>query len=1351
MSSDGPPGTETRQLVDGLLEGGFEKLFEEPEVKSACLDALAGVGCRWPANQFVFWLMAKAVTAGNGLLGNVARDKLVDLAERFRPTRRILQAFISLIGHADDETRRKQYLVAQLRALHAETGGIQVSQTTSLDILEGLLNERKLEEIDEHIRDTFVEISSVLRDRFAGMLDPALKWESRPADPQRDGVMAGLFYSSLRDDFIGRQNDLRILQEFLGGGALLGRRSRFSWLLLTGPGGEGKSRLAFELVRQARLEKWHAGQLRDAELQSLQPNKWRPRRPTLMVVDYAGQSAGELHRLLHELAQNAVDFDQPVRVLLLERDPSGDWFKALLPADNAGQLVRDHAYIGSPFHHQIEPLQPAELASLMRARIERAGLTAPSDEHLLSTAGRIDPRAVAVDGAPQIRPRPLFAAAIAEALIVAMHRDGKDTPEAWASALGTLQRNEVLDSLIEHDRTHVWRDQASDRKDHETEEQRLRLHERLLALTTMCLGQLTRDRLRGECPAAARDYLPGLRPRDPMPLAEDRLRRMGGLVDGRLGALEPNILGEHFVLSTLAAAETEERVGLMDAALALGGDAASVFLIRCVTDFGSHAGIFAEAGPLLSDARARLAFARAQANMLPFFGGPAVESVEPFFLAARRLATEHPDEAGLFATVAQGLANLASRGGPLVAPHMPWLARAVDDHPSDAALRANAVRAVQNFSMNAGEDEIGPLADWLQNLVRQWPDDAVVRDCTAVALANAIGRTRPQFSEPLLEWLRQLAEDHREQPSIRRSAASGVQNFTGLADAQTSRPHFFWLLRMATEYPRDPDVHEAVVRSAYHRSLKADCASASVMVALLEQDAANHPRDSMRQQLAVLASEDFVVRLEHDESEQYLDLLKHLAGAYPQKEQFRELAAYAAKLRVESSMEAGQPDAVRTESTWLGALLAAYPEEPMLQRIVASAAGAIIFRSKGVHLDLAREAMARLKDLVERQPTNDNVRWTAATAVANILGQTDTEEGLSHLAWLRQIVADRADDRLREIANQAARNFLACLDMNSAAMHLPVLWQLAADHPDDVEVAKYAAKATIDDQMQQLERGAPDVGGLEWLKALAAQGVDAPALYPELARVSAAYITHYAHRQEFDHAAGELAWLHNFATVHADVGAICTLAAMATNNVIASATAERSAALATWLRTIAREHLNDAEILGVVAQGVFNQVLNLLQDQDPQDAALDHVAWLQRLAADRGDVASVVTLATRATWTLLLRLFGAARPDRHDLITQAREWIEQQSARRPDDPLLNAIVLAVPVMQYGVQRSAGSVPLEEARKAARAGERLIRMQPDGWAGMVDIAHDVVQDAAQSYPDDPAIRDLATAAAPARSP
>ena len=86
-----------------------------------------------------------------------------------------------------------------------------------------------------------------------------------------------LSYISRSATFSGRRDEMNLLESFLGG------QEKFSWWIITGPAGAGKSRLALELC-EAVQGAWHAGFLSRTDSFG-DWTHWLPTQPTLIVLD----------------------------------------------------------------------------------------------------------------------------------------------------------------------------------------------------------------------------------------------------------------------------------------------------------------------------------------------------------------------------------------------------------------------------------------------------------------------------------------------------------------------------------------------------------------------------------------------------------------------------------------------------------------------------------------------------------------------------------------------------------------------------------------------------------------------------------------------------------------------------------------------------------------------------------------------------------------------------------------------------------------------------------------------------------------------------------------------------------
>lgn len=162
--------------------------------------------------------------------------------------------------------------------------------------------------------------------------------------------------------------------------------------LLTGPGGQGKTRLADELIRTA--DGWTAGFVAEAVPSRVLELTREFRTPLLLVVDYAEGRTAQLAALAAALAARPADRG-PVRILMLARSP-GLWQRLLrgvrddrvammfaeVPADPLAPLLptsRDH---DAEFDRALEAFA-AVLPGGFPMPDRPPGLAAPRYDHAL--------------------------------------------------------------------------------------------------------------------------------------------------------------------------------------------------------------------------------------------------------------------------------------------------------------------------------------------------------------------------------------------------------------------------------------------------------------------------------------------------------------------------------------------------------------------------------------------------------------------------------------------------------------------------------------------------------------------------------------------------------------------------------------------------------------------------------------------------------------------------------------------------------------------------------------------------------------------------------------------------------
>ena len=342
-------------------------------------------------------------------------------------------------------------------------------------------------------------------------------------------------FCSERIPFEGRRNELDLLNMFLDCPASV------SWMLITGSGGAGKSRLALELCHQ-RSRDWTVGFLRqgDEKLAALVSGP-----PTLVVVDYAGSRATATQRLILDLNRQAAQVDRRVRVLLLERDAESSWWNEF-----RGVGLTMHALESLRFSESLVLGRMAEdeLWNQVRSISQSLRLPTPDRQRIFEYLHQVDPEG-----------RPLLVHLAAEMYL----QDPNTPPPDHLSLLReVLRREEAL----------YWRPAGVTVSD-----------KTVVAIATlsglpMAISSLLDD------PA-----LDGLIPSRAM-LDPERLRAItASPATDVIRPIEPDLLGELFVLDHIASLRVDIQGRLIALAhSALLTDSGLGFMTRLVFDYPTH-------------------------------------------------------------------------------------------------------------------------------------------------------------------------------------------------------------------------------------------------------------------------------------------------------------------------------------------------------------------------------------------------------------------------------------------------------------------------------------------------------------------------------------------------------------------------------------------------------------------------------------------------------------------------------------------------------------------------------------------------------------------------------------------
>ncbi len=129
-------------------------------------------------------------------------------------------------------------------------------------------------------------------------------------------------YRQRTSNFVGRGEEISKLMEFFFSD------SNFSWWAITGRGGVGKSRLALELCLELEKLNINCGFLPIQQINSLDWNNWRPEIPHLFIIDLAASNYQNILNLINHLV-NRIDLNSPVKILIIDRDSNGEWWRKI--------------------------------------------------------------------------------------------------------------------------------------------------------------------------------------------------------------------------------------------------------------------------------------------------------------------------------------------------------------------------------------------------------------------------------------------------------------------------------------------------------------------------------------------------------------------------------------------------------------------------------------------------------------------------------------------------------------------------------------------------------------------------------------------------------------------------------------------------------------------------------------------------------------------------------------------------------------------------------------------------------------------------------------------------------------
>ncbi|PIE00802.1 MAG: hypothetical protein CSA79_02155 [Thiothrix nivea] len=335
------------------------------------------------------------------------------------------------------------------------------------------------------------------------------------AQDAKAGSAQWLTYARRQADLIGRDNSQQQLNKFFE------QEEPFSWWVISGSGGVGKSRLALDAIER-RQNLWDVGFLPHAKLKKADAlNAWQPRSPTIVVIDYAAEYPEAISEWIDHFIQHRSHFDFPLRLLILEREYKNQhWWEQLISGSSDALIRKNYLFTQSP--HELKPLTKTEqrtaLASFL-ASLQSDQTLPEDDSEFWQSLNELSDQG-----------RPLFIGMVA----VAIAEHGIHNLREW-------NQQALLDYVLEHEKV-AWHRQFPKY----STEQQAKIYQ-LFVFTTVTSGLIFDNteqlyKTLRQCEFATDDSE-----------LEANIAAVNQLSGGTGSyALQPDIFGEYFVLQQWA-------------------------------------------------------------------------------------------------------------------------------------------------------------------------------------------------------------------------------------------------------------------------------------------------------------------------------------------------------------------------------------------------------------------------------------------------------------------------------------------------------------------------------------------------------------------------------------------------------------------------------------------------------------------------------------------------------------------------------------------------------------------------------------------------------------------------------
>ena len=714
-------------------------------------------------------------------------------------------------------------------------------------------------------------------------------------------------YNSNLFPFVGRNEELKLLREFC-------KNKDKLWWAITGAGGSGKSRLAYEFEKELKNQQWHVYRLGHSNYDDLRKISDSCCSNTLFIADYVQGHIEKIAKWLEKIVNEKRSFI--IKILLIERDSSNQnnntpWYELLnLYANNSGEL-KNVCYQESFL--ELKPLSDSDLKEIMRNYIEEYSHNEIDEDKLLKVLEDVD----------KDLKRPLYALFISDACL------NDDNLTKWS-------RNEILDYMYDRENGY-YHNRINNLLNNSPNKKINSIVDKIRTIATI-YDDISIENFKSKYSDIYNDLNRLIANIDTVESTEDFLNTIGLIEDDLIKAIKPDLIGEYFICKQI-----ENHANLSLLFIENWEAEISVFevLIRMCYDYGDLLNKnkdFIKKILLFNSNNEESLYLYSYLMLFLTYHCAKNDDIEAYFNKINVLLENDMDEK-IAESLANSLFNLIIKqeieGRKKIVTRIEKLNKR---YPKSKEIVLTLAKSLVNLILEQELKEIKKTVARIEELNKRYPESEEIAVRLAKSLFNLTVKQGLMGIEKTITRIEKLNKKYPESEEIAVELAKSLFNLTvkqeliGIGETVTK------LEKLAKRYSESEEIVTELAKSLVNLTAEQEIEEIEKTISKIEELNKRYPKS---EGIAVELAKSLVnltTEQEIKEIEKTVTRIEELNIRYPESEEIAvRLAKSLVNLTAEQEIEGGEKTVARIEE-----LNNRYPENKKITLALVKLLGNLI-------------------------------------------------------------------------------------------------------------------------------------------------------------------------------------------------------------------------------------------------------------------------------------------------------------------------------------------------------------------------------------------------------------------------